>query len=229
MLLVCLTLDPNRLHAQHFVSRSLNGFCNFIGYISFFQYNLIILFSIILIMSLQLSHFLLLFPPLFGIPLPSSNPPSQFMPMDHAYKFFGSSFPILFLTSPCLFCAYQLCFLIPSPFPLLSPFPFPGDNPPNDLHIYIFKFLLEVNLFKKLNNLSCKHPYLLDIADCILIFFLKNLLLHSLCVSCTCVQIKRFDNIQSMILARPLCKWCPKLALGKVEYPIVYCYDVSCH
>ena len=39
------------------------------------------------------------------------------MSMGRAHKFFGSLFPILFLTSPCLLCIYQLCFLIPVPFP----------------------------------------------------------------------------------------------------------------
>ena len=48
----------------------------------------------------------------------------------------ASPFPILFLTSSCLFCTSKLCFLIPAPFPPFSPFPLPGDNPPNDLHIY---------------------------------------------------------------------------------------------
>ena len=48
----------------------------------------------------------------------------------------ASPFPILFLTSPCLFCTYHLCFLIPAPFPPFSPFPLPDDNPPNGLHIY---------------------------------------------------------------------------------------------
>ena len=42
---------------------------------------------------------------------PSSIPHPQVMSMDRTYKFFGFSFPILFLTSPCLFCIYQLCFL----------------------------------------------------------------------------------------------------------------------
>ena len=46
----------------------------------------------------------------------------------------ASPFPILFLTSLCLFCTYNLCFLFPVPFPLFSPFPFPADNPPCDLH-----------------------------------------------------------------------------------------------
>ena len=47
-----------------------------------------------------------------------------------------SPFPILFLTSPCLFHTYQL-YLIPAPSPPpLLPQPLPADNPPNDLHIY---------------------------------------------------------------------------------------------
>ena len=32
----------------------------------------------------------------------------------------ASPFPILFLTSPCLFCTYHLCFLYPVPFPPFS-------------------------------------------------------------------------------------------------------------
>ena len=47
-----------------------------------------------------------------------------------------SPFPILFLTSPCLFCSYQLCFLFPELFPLFSPGPLPIDNPPYDFHFY---------------------------------------------------------------------------------------------
>ena len=43
------------------------------------------------------------------------------MPMGCTYRFFGFSMSYLFLTSPCLFCTYQLCFLFPIPFPALSP------------------------------------------------------------------------------------------------------------
>ena len=44
----------------------------------------------------------------------------------------ASPFPTLFLTSPCLFSTYHLCFLHPVPFP---PFcPAPADNPPFDLY-----------------------------------------------------------------------------------------------
>ena len=45
----------------------------------------------------------------------------------------ASPFPILFLTSPCLFCTYNLCFLFPIPFPSFSPLHLPTDNPPYDL------------------------------------------------------------------------------------------------
>ena len=48
----------------------------------------------------------------------------------------ASPFPILFLTSPCLFCTYQLCFLISVSFPQFSPFRLPAGNPTNDLYNY---------------------------------------------------------------------------------------------
>ena len=46
----------------------------------------------------------------------------------------ASPFPVLFLTSRCLFCAYQLCFLFPVPFSSILPLPLPTNNPPCDLH-----------------------------------------------------------------------------------------------
>ena len=76
-------------------------------------------------------HFIPLHPVLF----PSTIIPSpQFMSMGHTCKFIGFSFPILFLISPCLFCIYHLCFLLPVPFPPFSPLPFPTDNLPCDLY-----------------------------------------------------------------------------------------------
>ena len=35
----------------------------------------------------------------------------------------ASPYPLLFLTSPCLFSTYHLCFLFPVPFPAFFPFP----------------------------------------------------------------------------------------------------------
>ena len=49
-------------------------------------------------------------------------------------SFLAPPFPILLLNSPCLFCAYQLSFLFPVPFPPFSPLHLPSDNPPCDLH-----------------------------------------------------------------------------------------------
>ena len=40
----------------------------------------------------------------------------------------ASLFPMLFLMSPCLFCAYQLCFLYPVPFSSILPPPLPHWN-----------------------------------------------------------------------------------------------------
>ena len=68
------------------------------------------------------------FPPAISTPLSSC-------PWVVHISSLASLFPILFLTSSCLFCTYQLCFLIPEPFPLLSLSSLPVDNPPNVLHI----------------------------------------------------------------------------------------------
>ena len=48
----------------------------------------------------------------------------------------ASPFPILVLTSCSLFYTYQLCFLIPVPFPHSTPSRLPTDNLPYDFHIY---------------------------------------------------------------------------------------------
>ena len=67
-----------------------------------------------------------LYPPtLLHPPHHLASPHQQFMSMGYIYKFFGSPFPILFLTFPCLFCAYLFCFLFPVPFPLILPLPSP--------------------------------------------------------------------------------------------------------
>ena len=85
-------------------------------------------------MLLQLSQFFPLCSPPPGMPLPSSNSPPSSCPWVMHLSSLASPFPILFLTSPCLFCTYRLCCLFPVPFSPLSPHPIPTDNPPCDLH-----------------------------------------------------------------------------------------------
>ena len=46
----------------------------------------------------------------------------------------ASTFPTLFLPSPCLFSTYHLCYLFSVPFPPLCTSHSPVDNPPCDLH-----------------------------------------------------------------------------------------------
>ena len=50
----------------------------------------------------------------------------------------ASPFPILFLTSPYLFCTYHLCFLFPVPFPPLTP----SSSPLITLHMISISVIL---------------------------------------------------------------------------------------
>ena len=78
----------------------------------------------LLIMLLQLSQYFPLCPPPLSIPCPSSNLSLSSFPWVLHVSSLASSFPTLFLTPVyCLFCAYQLCFLFPVPFPPFSPSP----------------------------------------------------------------------------------------------------------
>ena len=90
---------------------------------------------ILLIMLLQLSHL----PPFIPLhpehPLPPILPPFSSCPWVVHISSLASTFPILFLPSPCLFSTYHLCYLFSVPFPLLSPSHSPVDNPPCDLHV----------------------------------------------------------------------------------------------
>ena len=98
--------------------------------IPFFKY-------ILLIMLVQLSHFLsLLYPPLPCTPTSTSIPYLSWCPWVIHVSSLASPFPVLFLTSPCLFCTYHLCFLFPVPFPPFSSLTLslPADNLPCDLH-----------------------------------------------------------------------------------------------
>ena len=83
----------------------------------------------------QLSQFFLLFIPLCpATPLPPAFPTNlSSCPWVVYISSLASPFPILFLTSPCLFCTHQLCFLFPVPFLPFSRHPLPADNPSCDL------------------------------------------------------------------------------------------------
>ena len=88
----------------------------------------------LLIMLLQLSHV----PPFTPLhpahPIPPTFPPYSSCPWVIHISSLASTFPILFLLSPCLFSTYHICYLFSVPYPPLSPSPSPVDNPPCDLH-----------------------------------------------------------------------------------------------
>ena len=67
--------------------------------------------------------FFLPFTSLRPVPPPTRIPPLSSCPWVVHVSSLASPLPILFLTSPCLFCTYQLCFSLPVPFPLFSSSP----------------------------------------------------------------------------------------------------------
>ena len=85
-------------------------------------------------MLLQLSYF----PPFTPLhpahPLPLTFPPFSSCPWVIQISSLASTFPILFLTSPCLFSTYHLCYLFSVPFPPSVSSHSPADNTPCDLH-----------------------------------------------------------------------------------------------
>ena len=126
MLLFQLNPTNKLYHFQHSLIKSTLPFC----YESccFNKY-------ILLIMLLQLSHFFShLFPSTLYTPPPIIAHPLSSCPWIIHISSLASPFPILFLTSACVFCTYHLCFLFPVLFPPYFLLPFITDNPPCDLH-----------------------------------------------------------------------------------------------
>ena len=88
----------------------------------------------------------------------------------------ASPFPILFLTSPCLLCTYQLCFLFPVPFPLspLSPSPL--------ITLHVISILWLCSCFSCLLSFcfldsvvdSCGFVVILLVIVLVMFFFLDN-------------------------------------------------------
>ena len=89
---------------------------------------------ILLIMLVQLSHFFPFIPLCHAPPIPPALPHLSSCPWVVHISSLTSPFPILFLTSPCLFCTYQLCFLFLVPFLPFSSLTLPADNLLCDLY-----------------------------------------------------------------------------------------------
>ena len=82
----------------------------------------------ILIQFIYYANTVVPFSPLYSlppcIPFPTCiSPTLSSCPWVIHISSLASPFPILFLTSSCLFCTYHLCFLFPVPLPPFSPSP----------------------------------------------------------------------------------------------------------
>ena len=97
-------------------------------------------------MLLPWSDYYLPSSPLHPAPPTTSISPFTSCPWDVHTSSLASALPILFLTSPCQFCTYNLYFLFFVPFSPISLLPFPADNPPCDLHLLIL-FLFSCLLY----------------------------------------------------------------------------------
>ena len=67
-------------------------------------------------------------------PLSPTFPPYSSCSWVILIRSLASTFPTLFLPSPCLFCTYHLCFLFSVPFPPFTPLTLPTYIPPCDLY-----------------------------------------------------------------------------------------------
>ena len=124
-------------------------------------------------------------------PTPVSTFPPAILPLSSGpwvtcVSSLASPFRILFLTSPCLFCSCQLCFLSPAPFSPLSPSPLPADNPLNDPRTYAYVPVLVVCLvcfcFYFLDSVVDSCEFVIILMFIVLIF---NLIVFSLYLSST--------------------------------------------
>ena len=95
---------------------------------------------ILLIILLQLSHFPPFTPFHPAKPLPPTFPPFSSCPWVIHISSLASTFPTLFLPSPCLFSTYHLCYLFSVPFPP-SPSPTPLLTPLRVISISMVLFL----------------------------------------------------------------------------------------
>ena len=134
----------------------------------------ILLKYILLIMLLQLSHFVSPFISL--CPTPHSlqhSPAPYFMSWVIHISSLASPIPTLLLTSSCLFCTYLLCFLISVLYPCP---PLPTDNPPFDRYIYDSVPVLVVCLvcFCFLDSVVDSREFVVILLFIVLIIFFLN-------------------------------------------------------
>ena len=100
----------------------------------------------LLIMLLQLSHFRPFTQLHPAHTLPPTFPSYSSCPWFILISSLASTFPTLFLPSPCLLSTYHLCYLFSVPFPPFSPSHSLIDNPPCDLHFCGYVLVLVVCL-----------------------------------------------------------------------------------
>ena len=107
----------------------------------------IIFKSILFITLLQFSQFFPLYHPSALHSQPSCIPhPPRSCPWFILINSLISVFSIPFLTSPHLFYVYQLCFLVPVPFPPILLLSLPTEKSPYDLHFSGWAVVLVVCL-----------------------------------------------------------------------------------
>ncbi|KAF6075065.1 hypothetical protein HJG60_009463 [Phyllostomus discolor] len=111
--------------------------CNRFIFLSF-AYTLFWFYFLFLIYCIDYGITVAPFSPLHS-PLPRTPPPTHIPPCSSRpwvvyISSLPSTFPTLFLPSPCLFSTCHLCYLFSVPFPPLSSSHSLVDNPPCDLH-----------------------------------------------------------------------------------------------
>ncbi|KAF6119875.1 hypothetical protein HJG60_010258 [Phyllostomus discolor] len=152
---------------------------NYIILLLFIQCFLFFILKYILIMLLQLPIFFSLLTPQTSTPHLPAFPSLRSCQWVIHISSLASTFPILFLTSPCLFCIDHLCFLFPEHFPPFSSLLLPTDNPPCNLHFCDSVLFLAVCLvcfgFCFLGSVdSCEFVAILLLIVFIFFFFLDK-------------------------------------------------------
>ena len=125
-------------------------------------------------MLLQLSQLSPYCPPSPStLPFPQAIPMPLFMSMGHTYKFLAAPYPILYFTSPWLFCNYL--FVLPNPLtssPIL-PYPLPSGNHQNHLCIHDSVSVLLVCLVCFLGSIIGRYIFCHFIVHTFDLLFLK--------------------------------------------------------